>query len=256
MKRSLNACPDPARWLEVASGTESPEIGTGLTEHAAECAACASQLREAIRLMADEGDAEEDAVLAALESSRPDWQKEIAQRLGAGRAAEVPPVAVRAPRRMPWWNLRTAWALAAVAVAVAAWVAIVGPRRAAPQVAVEGPGSRPAAAVLAAVVLEPMTTRGAGDMVSLKMTRATDWADITLQFVEEPPRHLSVQLLDAAELEVWRTELVLTEADAARGQVTVRIPASKLPAGDYHISAGPVTGGSGKHVSYAFRATY
>jgi hypothetical protein len=243
MKRSPITCPDPARWLEVAAGTEDPEISVGLTEHAAECAACASQLREAIRVMADEGDAEEGAFVAALKSSRPDWQKDMAQQLGGRRAAE-------APWRTQWWKLRTTWAVAAAIVVVAASVAILGPRRA-PPVAVERP-----AAVVAAIVLEPMTTRGVGDVVLLKMRPGTEWADITLQFVDAPPRQLSVQFLDAAEREVWRTELVLTEADDPRGQVTVRLPASKLSEGDYHISAGPVTDGSGKRVSYAFRATY
>jgi hypothetical protein len=242
MKYSPNACPDTARWLDVAAGAESPEISAGLTGHAAECAACASQLREAIRLMADEGDAAEETVLATLESSRPDWQKEMAQRLGAGAAAD-------APRRTPWWNLRTMWALTAAAmvmVMVAAWVAIVGTRRAGPHLAVERP-----AAVIATVVLEPTMIRGEGAVVELKMKRDTQWADITLQFVDAPPRQLSVQFLDAADREVWRTE-----ADDAQGQFTVRLPASKLPAGDYHISAGPVTGGGGKRVSYAFRVTY
>jgi hypothetical protein len=250
MKGSPSTCPDPARWLEVAAGKESPEINVGLTEHAAGCAACASQLREAMSVVAAEGDAAEDAFVASLESSQPDCQKAMAQQLASGRAAEAPPVAVRTGR-MPWWNLRLTWVLAAAMVALVAFVAILGSRRAAPQVAVQRP-----AAVIAAVVLEPITTRDVGDVVSLKMTPGTEWADITLQFVDAPPRQLTVQLLDGAEREVWRTELVLKDTDAARGQVTVRLPASKLPKGDYHISAGPVTGGIGKRVSYAFRATY
>lgn len=237
MKRSPVACPDPARWLGVAAGTESPEVSAGLTEHAAECQACASHLREALRVMADEDDAAEAVFVSALESSRPDWQKETARRLSAGRNAEA------------WWNRRMTWALAAVMMmaigAVVASVSILGPRRIAPKAAVASP-----VAVVAAVTLEPMTTRGVGDVISLKLTPATQWVDITLQFVEPPPPRLSVQFLDAAEREVWRVD-----ADSARGQLTVRLPANKLPEGDYHVSAGPVTG-SGKHVSYAFRVTY
>ncbi|HUA59740.1 MAG TPA: hypothetical protein VML19_13360 [Verrucomicrobiae bacterium] len=250
MTRSPIACPDPARWLEVAAGTGNPEISIGLTEHAAQCAACASQLREALRVMADEADAPEDAFVTALESSRPAWQNRMAQQLAAARAAEAPPVAVPA-RPTPWWNLRMAWGLAAVAMVLVAAVAIFLPRRAAAPAAVER-----LPALIPALVLEPITTRGLGDVVSLKMTQGTEWADITLQFVDAPPRQLSVQFLNAAEREVWRTELVLTDADARRGQVTVRLPAGKLSAGDYHISAGPVTDASGKHVSYAFRVTY
>lgn len=241
MKHSPIACPDPARWLEVAAGTESPEIIAGLTEHAAECAACARQLREAIRVMAEEGDAAEDTFVAALDSSRPDWQKEMAQRLGGRRTAET-----------PWWELRMTWALAVAAiVVVAASVAILGPRRLPPPVAVERP-----AALIATVTLDSMMTRDLGGVPSLQMKPGTEWADVTLQSVDGLPRQLLVQFLDAAGREVWRTELVLTDADAALGKVTVRLPASKLPEGEYHISAGPVTGGSGKHASFVFRATY
>jgi hypothetical protein len=241
MKRLPVACPDPARWLWVAAGTESPELSAGLTEHAAECQACASHLREAIRVMSDEDDAAEDVFVAALESSRPAWQKEMAGRLGSGRKAE-------APRQTPWWNRRLTWALAVLMVALVVGVAsvsIFGPRRIAPKAAVASQ-----VAVVAAATLEPMTTRGVGDVISLKLTPGTEWVDITLQFVDAPPPRLSVQFLDAADREVWRAD-----ADTDRGQVTVRLPATKLPEGDYHVSAGPITG-SGKHVSYAFRATY
>jgi hypothetical protein len=238
MKHSPIACPDPARWLEMAAGTGSPEIIAGLTEHAAGCAPCASQLREAIRVMAEEGDAAEDTFVAALDSSQPDWQKEMARQLGGRRTA------------VPWWKRRSTWAVAAIVVVAASGTLLV-PRRAPPRVAVEGP-----AVLIASVTLDSMMTRDLGSVPSLQMKPGAEWADITLQSVDGLPRQLLVQFLDVAEREVWRTELVLSDADAALGKVTVRLPASKLPEGEYHISAGPVTGGSGKHASFVFRATY
>jgi hypothetical protein len=237
--RHLNACPDPARWLAVAAGVDGPERSAELIDHAAHCDACACRLRESIRLMADEGDATEDAFVAELASSQSDWQRRLAQELAGGRA----------PRQAPWWNRRTTWAVAAALVGVVASVAILGRRPAVPAATAQRP------AEIAAVVLSPITTRDLGNVPLLKMTPATESADITLQFVDTPPRELSVGVRDDAERLVWEARLDLGDADT-RTEVTVTVPAKMLPAGNYHIRAGAVTPASGKYVSYVFRATY
>jgi hypothetical protein len=153
---------------------------------------------------------------------------------------------------MPWWKFPATWALAASIVTMVALVAIVVTRRPAAPVMgqTKSVAERPGA--LTARVELNLRTRDVGGVAELTMSAGTQWADIILQFVDTPPRPLSVQVLDAAGREVERAEF----PDAAQGQVTVHLPASKLPPGDYHISAGPVTSGSGKRVSYAFRVTY
>src|SRR5579884_2203820 len=86
VSQAPDACPDFARWLDVAAGNARAEMSESLTRHAAGCAACASRLREAIQVMADDEDPADNRLLASLQSSDPAWQKELAKKLAAAPA--------------------------------------------------------------------------------------------------------------------------------------------------------------------------
>src|SRR5579871_3909723 len=89
MDDDMSACPDPALWIRVAAGTESPEMGAKLSRHAANCSACATQLREAIHLFAETEDPTEDEFVAQLTSSQPGWHRAMVQKLARPATVEL-----------------------------------------------------------------------------------------------------------------------------------------------------------------------
>src|SRR5581483_4219012 len=205
-----SACPDPAPWLAVAAGMENADLSAELTEHASGCAACASQLREAIRIVTDVEDPLEARFLGTLSSSRADWRRRMAQQLSGDRAASRQPPPLR---RKIWWN----WRLAAVCGAAAVVVVIISLAilrqhrgglaelaqvseaptsnipRTSPTNAAPGTGRRP---LTIAIVLEPGTTRGLVRETPLQLTPMTESVAATLLFLEAPPRRLSVKVVD------------------------------------------------------------
>lgn len=269
-------CPDPARWLDIAAGAESLETSTRLAEHAANCGECASQLREALQILAEDAeDPVENRFLATLKSSQAGWQKELAQRLS--RYPSPPRDEPRA-YRTTWWTWRLAGVFAAAALAlVFVSLAIVRSRHLSPRLAdlaqrgaptsstgAPSPASSdaskaprepaPVQLLVASLVLEPGTTRALGRPALLKLSPATQSVAVTLLFLDAPPRKLSLKLLDFADREKWIEDMEMMGRDVNRRQVTVKIPAKGLAAGDYRIFAGHVTVGETERVSeYAFR---
>jgi hypothetical protein len=272
-----NICPDPSRWLAVAAGGESPETGAQLTEHAANCAACAGQLREAIGIMADGTDPAEERFVAMLKSSQPAWQKQMARELSANLA----PLEEPRPRRTIWWNWRLSGALAAAVVVIgvasqvivqslrqsrqSAGQALVGTPRASGSPAAGGPPpsqnsaakSPEATAVqseLLAIVLESDASRGVEQLPEFKLRPEIQTVAATLHFREAPPAQLSLKVEDFGGRVIWTTDLTMTDQEMKLGERKVDLPAKLFPAGDYRILVSHVTGTEARNVSnYAFR---
>jgi hypothetical protein len=192
-------CPDLARWIHVAAGTENPEMSIKLSEHAANCAACAAQLRESIRVVADAEDPIEDRFVAQLQSSQDAWSRAMVQRLS--RDPEL--------SRAGTWTRGPLWRRYALGLAAAALIAVGltsflilrshQPSQRSEQIQVSPPASSPGArtpanpapapqALVASIVLEPGTTRGLENRPSLQLTTAIHSAAVTLLFREPPPR--------------------------------------------------------------------
>ncbi len=105
------SCPDVAAWLHLAAGMTPETARGGLLEHAAGCAVCALQLRNALAVMSDDSDAAEEAALPQLASSRPEWRKYRAASVAVSPVRELKPA-----RRVPVWQ----WLAAAAALTLAA----------------------------------------------------------------------------------------------------------------------------------------
>jgi hypothetical protein len=268
-----SACPEPSRWLQVAAGTESRDVSAKLLEHAAGCAVCASQLREAIWIMADEEEPVENGFVMQLKSSRPDWEKDLAQRLSSVAA---PSRAEHRGRRMTWFQWRFAVPLAAAALVLVS-IALLISRRPVPPSAAQMPPARPpslaeapipahstssktspAAApapelAIASITLEPETTRGSERVAQLELTAGIRAVAVTLLFSDPPARHLSLKLVDSTDREIWTDEVEMTSRDISRDRLSVSVPAARLAADDYRIFADHVTSEGPKRVYYAFR---
>jgi CHAT domain-containing protein/tetratricopeptide (TPR) repeat protein len=119
---STPECRGDAEWLEVAAGL-LPEAKTReLMKHAAQCGHCGPLLKNAAETLADEATPGEEALLASLQSARPEWRKNMVATLRDS---------VRDPQpKSSWWTAVFAWpdpayALAGiVAVAVVAWIGV------------------------------------------------------------------------------------------------------------------------------------
>jgi CHAT domain-containing protein/tetratricopeptide (TPR) repeat protein len=116
------ACIGHAEWLEVAAGL-LPEAKTReLMKHAAQCGRCGPLLKNASEALVDDATPSEEALLASLQSARPDWRKNMAAALRE---------TVRDQRPKPsGWRAIFAWPIPAyafagiVAVALIAWVGV------------------------------------------------------------------------------------------------------------------------------------
>jgi len=78
---SKSDCPSPDEWIRLAMGDARSAQVASLMAHAALCRTCAAQLRQSQRLFAEEASPEESAAAAALASSSPQWQHELAFKL-------------------------------------------------------------------------------------------------------------------------------------------------------------------------------
>jgi hypothetical protein len=252
------SCPDPDLWIHVAAGTESPEVGAKFAQHAASCAACAAELREAIQLVGDGEDPLEDRFIAQLQSTQPAWQIEMAQRLSRNQALSQP------ARRTRLWRLpkfRLAAALAASVLAIGiVWFAI--PRSKETPLQSAGPIARSASAqpLVAMLTLEPGTTRDLELSPQLPLTNSTQSAALTLLFPAKAPTPPSLKLLDSSNRVVWTKDLQTKDLQMAQQganawQVTVFIPASDLPAGGYSFALHVTDGGIDRVSDYAFSVT-
>jgi CHAT domain-containing protein/cytochrome c-type biogenesis protein CcmH/NrfG len=116
-------CPEPAVWREIAAGLTPPEQALAHVHHASRCDHCGPLLREAVAEVADLNQATTDgeqAQIATLASTQPQWQQHIAERIAGTTRGDPPPA--------PWWRVwasvpRLAMAGAAV-VAAASWIAV------------------------------------------------------------------------------------------------------------------------------------
>jgi len=93
-------------------------------KHAAQCGHCGPLLKNAAEAVVDEATPSEEALLASLQSARPEWRKNMAAN-----------AALQCPDRQPkssWWKAvfvspAPAYALAGiVAVAALAWIGVRG----------------------------------------------------------------------------------------------------------------------------------
>ncbi len=113
------ACPPNSEWLRVAAGLAPTETAERWVNHAAQCDYCGPLLRQAAEEFSEELTAEEEGLLASLESAQPGWQREWAQKLSAAaRPARAEPRA--APAWVRWAMGWPGWAFAALAVALVA----------------------------------------------------------------------------------------------------------------------------------------
>jgi CHAT domain-containing protein len=119
---STPECIGDAEWQEVAAGL-LPETKTReLMKHAAQCGHCGPLLKNAAEALVDESTPNEDALLASLQSARPEWRKNMAATLRDG-------VRHHQPKSSRWKALfvwpAPAYALAGIAAVVAvAWIGV------------------------------------------------------------------------------------------------------------------------------------
>jgi CHAT domain-containing protein/Flp pilus assembly protein TadD len=111
-----------AEWLEVAAGL-LPETKTReLMRHAAQCGHCGPLLKNAAEALGDEATPNEEALLASLQSARPEWRKNMAAKLRDS--------VQDGQRRSSWRRAVFAWPTPAyafagiVAVALVAWIGV------------------------------------------------------------------------------------------------------------------------------------
>jgi CHAT domain-containing protein len=117
---STPECMGDAEWLEVAAGL-LPEAKTReRMKHAAQCGHCGPLVRNAAEALMDEATPSEEALLASLQSARPEWRKNLAATLhDSVRDRQA---------KSPWWKAIFVWPAPAyafagiIAVAAAAWI--------------------------------------------------------------------------------------------------------------------------------------
>jgi CHAT domain-containing protein/tetratricopeptide (TPR) repeat protein len=113
-------CVADVEWFRVAAGL-LPETKTReLMKHAAQCGHCGPLLRNATDTLSEEVTSNEERMLASLSSSRPEWQKGMAQTLHGSTQDRM----LRKDSTSAWpgwfsWP-RQAFALAALAVVIVA----------------------------------------------------------------------------------------------------------------------------------------
>jgi CHAT domain-containing protein/tetratricopeptide (TPR) repeat protein len=115
-----SACMGHAEWLDVAAGL-LPEAKTReLMKHAAQCGHCGPLLKNAAEALVGEATPSEEALLASLQSTRPEWRRNMAATLHDSVRHRQP--------KSSWWKAVFVWpapayALAGIAaVAVVAWI--------------------------------------------------------------------------------------------------------------------------------------
>ncbi len=117
---STPECMGDTEWLEVAAGL-LPEAKTReLMKHAAQCGHCGPFLKNAAEALVDEATPSEEALLASLQSARPEWRQNMAATLRDSVRERQP--------MSSWWRAVIAWPTpayafaGAVAVVAVAWV--------------------------------------------------------------------------------------------------------------------------------------
>jgi CHAT domain-containing protein len=110
-------CSPEIKFYELVAGVMSGKDSETLLKHASECDRCGPILRQATEQLRTEQTDEESGTIAALETSRPEWQERLSRRL-----ASAAPVDENARLRVPtkiiarMRFLKLGWAVAAVAL--------------------------------------------------------------------------------------------------------------------------------------------
>ncbi len=127
-------CIGDAEWLDVAAGLCPEAKARELMKHAAQCGHCGPLLKNAAEALVDEPTPSEEAWLASLPSARPEWRKNVAEKLRSGTGARASSGAkerVREREEGASWRQklfswpRTAFAFAGIALAVVAgWLGV------------------------------------------------------------------------------------------------------------------------------------
>jgi CHAT domain-containing protein/tetratricopeptide (TPR) repeat protein len=115
-------CIGDAEWLEVVAGLLPDAKTRELMKHAAQCGHCGPLLKNAAEALGDDATPNEEALLASLQSARPEWRKNMAEALRDSVRSRQP--------KSSWWRTVFAWPAPAyavvgiVAVAVVAWIGV------------------------------------------------------------------------------------------------------------------------------------
>jgi tetratricopeptide (TPR) repeat protein len=110
-----DACPPATEWASLAAGLVDAGRARVLLAHASQCDACGAVLHAVVADFSDDMNDAESKALEALESSKPEWQRNVARRMGeASRRGRPIPINVRG------------WLAKAAAVIVAAGAGWLG----------------------------------------------------------------------------------------------------------------------------------
>jgi len=117
-----SACMGDAEWREVAAGLLPKAETIERMKHAAQCGHCGPLLKNAAETIVDEATPSEEALLASLQSARPEWRRNMAATLRDSVRNRQP--------RSSWWKAIFIWPAPAyafagiVVVAVVAWIGV------------------------------------------------------------------------------------------------------------------------------------
>jgi CHAT domain-containing protein len=114
--RTVN-CPSEDEWMAVAAGTLPKDKIEEHLEHATPCDHCGPLLKIAVDICAEDHTPEEEALLGKLLSSKPAWQRKLAQQIQTAAVGEIPPkTEIASSRQKPRWLLTLAASVAALLV--------------------------------------------------------------------------------------------------------------------------------------------
>src|ERR1700731_167899 len=110
---STSECPERTELMELAAGTTEGKRSEELLEHLSGCDHCGPIFRQTQADFSDEKTADEEKVLAGLESGQLAWQQRMAMKLHEQAHAKPEVRPIRSSRRL-LFGFRPSWAAAAV----------------------------------------------------------------------------------------------------------------------------------------------
>lgn len=124
-------CPREEEWPLLAAGLRPGRDGAGLAEHAAQCDYCGALFREATEDFADNGNPDEDAMIARLQTSQRRGRRDLAARLSTLSQGD------RNRQTSYRWASVSIWPRFAMGLAALALLVFVGLRIFAPRLSAE-----------------------------------------------------------------------------------------------------------------------
>lgn len=106
-------CPAPAEWASLAAGLAEAGRRDELLAHASQCDACGAVLHSVVEDFSEDMTDAESQALKALESAKPEWQRDVARRM-ADRSRSR-------PTYIRTWLARAAAVLVAAGAGWLAW---------------------------------------------------------------------------------------------------------------------------------------